>query len=43
MEGVLKHWVMLPRALVESPFLEGFKIHTDVTLGDMGQWVDCWI
>jgi len=32
---VLKHWTRLPRAVVESPSLEGFKTRVDVALGDM--------
>jgi len=35
-ERVLRHWDRLPRALVESPSLEGFKKHVDVALG--GIW-----
>jgi len=34
-ERVVKHWTRLPRAVVESPFLEGFKNHVDVAIGDM--------
>lgn len=30
--------VFQPRAVVESPFLEEFKIHVDVALGDTDQW-----
>jgi len=32
---VVRHWSRLPRAVVESPFLEGFKNRVDVALGDM--------
>lgn len=35
MEGVVKHRKMLLRAVVGSPFLKGFKIHVDVTPGDV--------
>jgi len=30
-----RHWTRLPRALGESPSLEGFKNHVDVALGDV--------
>jgi len=31
-ERVLRHWKRLPRAMVESPSLEGFRKHVDVAL-----------
>jgi len=34
-ERVLRHWIRLPRAVVESPSLEGFKKRVAVALGDM--------
>lgn len=36
MEKVIKHWHRLPRAMMESPSLEGFKIRVDVALRGMG-------
>jgi len=32
---VVRHWTRLPRAVGESPSLEGFKKRADVALGDM--------
>ena len=32
---VVRHWDRLPRAVGESPSLEGFKNHVDVALQDM--------
>jgi len=32
---VVRNWARLPRAVVESPSLEGFKNRADVALGDM--------
>jgi len=32
---VVSCWPRLPRAVVESPSLEGFKNRVDVALGDM--------
>lgn len=32
---VVRQWNRLLRKVVESPFLEMFKIHVDMTLGDM--------
>jgi len=34
-ERAVRHWSRLPRAVVASPSLEGFKKRVDVTLGDM--------
>jgi len=32
---VVRHWTRLPRAVMESPSLEGFKNRVAVALGDM--------
>jgi len=32
---VVRHWTRLPRAVVESPSLEGFNSRVDVALGDI--------
>jgi len=34
-ERVVRPWARLPRAVVESPSLEGFKNRVDMALGDM--------
>jgi len=34
-ERVVRHWTRLPRAVVGSPSLEGFKNHVDTALQDM--------
>jgi len=44
---VVEQWNRLPRAVVESPSLEGFKKRVDVALQDMVEqawwgWVDGW-
>lgn len=43
-EGVVRPWRRLPRAVVESAFLEMLKICVGVALGDMVQWLtwQCW-
>ena len=44
---VVRPWTRLPRAVGESPSLEGFKNRVDVALGDMVEqawwgWVGGW-
>ena len=46
-ERVVRPWPRLPRAVVESPSLEGFKHRVDVALGDRVEqvwwgWVGGW-
>ena len=41
---VVRHWTRLPRAVRESPSLEGFKKPVDMALRDMVEqawW--CWV
>ena len=35
-EGVVQPWLRLPRAVMESPLLEGCQSHVDVALGVVG-------
>lgn len=37
-KGVVKCWSRLPRAVMWSPFLGGFKRHVDVGLREMVLW-----
>jgi len=46
-ERVVRPWPRLPRAVGESPSLEGFQYRVDVALGDMVEqawwgWVGDW-
>lgn len=34
-QRIVKHWIRLPQAVVESPSLEAFKRHVSVALKDM--------
>jgi len=43
-ERVVRCWTRLPRAVGESPSLEGFKKRVDMALQDMVyQAWDCWV
>ena len=33
------HWNVLPKEVVDAPFLEAFKARLDVALGSMGCWL----